>query len=125
MPLPPPLTFEDGQRKLYGILMAIAGVCFGLASLAAACVIIWGDWPISLANTRLLLIGGGFGLAITGSIAVTMALAVGGPVGRFKVSATKDGASLEAESDVSASRPQVIAPAAKPVDNPVISPKPY
>jgi hypothetical protein len=31
-------------------------------------------------------------------LSVIVALAVGGPVGRFKVSATKDGAAVEADS---------------------------
>jgi hypothetical protein len=97
--LPPPETFNDGQRQVYGILMSIAGVCFGLAGLAIGCVIVWGDWPAELARLRLLLIGGALGGAIMGSIAVTIALAVGGPVGKFKVSASKEGGSLEAEGD--------------------------
>ena len=94
--LPPPITFEDGQRKIYGILMSLAGVCFGLASIAAASVIIWGDWPPDLAKLRLYLVGGALLLAGTGSIAVTVALAVGGPVGRFKVDVSKAGLGVEA-----------------------------
>ena len=98
-PLPPPETFNDGQRKLYGLLMSIAGVCFGIAALAAAAVIIWGTWPESLAKIRLYLVGGAMFLASIGSIAVTIALAVGGPVGRFKVGGRKDGFDIEAEGD--------------------------
>lgn len=98
MTLPPPQTFEDGQRKLYGILMAVAGICYGLAALAAAGAILWGNWPQDLDRLRLTLIGGALGGAILGSMAVTIALAVGGPVGRFKVSASKDGATIEAEN---------------------------
>lgn len=96
MTLPPPTTFAEGQRKLFGALMAIAGVCFGLAGIAVGAIIVWGDWPAELARLRLLLVGGALGGAILGSIAVTIALAVGGPVGRFKVAATKEGASVEA-----------------------------
>jgi hypothetical protein len=94
--LPPPVTFEDGQRKLYGILMSRAGVGFGLASLAAASVIIWGDWPAGLAELRLYFVGGALLLAGAGSIAVTVALAVGGPVGRFKVDVSKTGVAIDA-----------------------------
>jgi hypothetical protein len=36
---------------------------------------------------------------VLGSIAVTIAMAVGGPVGRFSVRAGKDGAELSAEGD--------------------------
>jgi hypothetical protein len=94
--LPPPVTFEDGQRKLYGALMSMAGVCFGTASIAAAAVIIWGDWPANLAELRLYFVGGALLLAGVGSIAVTVALAVGGPVGRFKVEVSKTGATIDA-----------------------------
>lgn len=80
--------------------MAVAGVCFGLASIAAASVIIWGDWPESLAKIRLYIVGGALFLAGIGSISVTIALAVGGPVGRFKVDGSKEGFSVEAEGDV-------------------------
>ena len=100
MRLPPPVTFNDGQRKLYGILMSIAGVCFGLAAIAACAVIIWGTWPEGLAKLRLYLVGGAMLLASLGSIAVTIALAVGGPVGRFKVAGKKDSFEIEAEGDV-------------------------
>lgn len=107
MTLPPPQTFEDGQRKLYGALMACAGVAYGLAALCGGAIVVWGDWPADLARLRLLIVAGALGGAIVGSIAVTLALAVGGPVGRFKVAATKDGATIEAESDASANRPTV------------------
>jgi hypothetical protein len=97
MTLPPPSTFEQGQRKLYGILMSVAGVCYGLAALAAVAAILWGAWPAALAQIRLYLVGGALGGAIVGSITVTIALAVGGPVGRFTVKAGKDGAEFGAE----------------------------
>jgi hypothetical protein len=95
--LPPPITFEDGQRKVYGILMAVAGVAYGIAALGGVALVMWGHWPADLARLRLLIVGGALLGAIIGSIAVTLALAVGGPVGRFKVKASKDGAELSAE----------------------------
>lgn len=97
--LPPPTNFVEGQRKLYGILMSIAGVCFGIAAIAAACVVIWGAWPAHLAKLRLYIIGGALMMACGGSIAVTIALAVGGPVGRFKTKITRMGVETEAEGD--------------------------
>lgn len=98
-PLPPPTTFAEGQRKLFGLLMVIAGLAYGVAAIAAGCVIIWGNWPAELARLRLLLIGGALGGSIVGTMCVTIAMAVGGPVGRFKASASKEGASFEAEAD--------------------------
>jgi len=64
--LPPPTNFAEGQRLIYGWLMAAAGVCFSLAAIAAAIVIIWGDWPQELARLRLILVGIGFGGAMIG-----------------------------------------------------------
>ena len=99
MTLPDPQSFEQGQRKLYGILMSIAGVAYGLAAIAGTAAVVWGDWPAELARLRLLVVGGALGGAILGSIAVTIALAVGGPVGRFSVKASKEGAEVSAEGD--------------------------
>lgn len=93
----PPSTFAESERRLYGRLMALSGVSYGLAAIAGASVIIWGAWPAGLAHLRLLLIGGALGGAIVGSISVTIALAVGGPVGRFHVNASKDGVGIEAD----------------------------
>jgi hypothetical protein len=97
--LPPPVTFNDGERKKYGALMAVAGVCYGLAAITAACVVIWGTWPESLAKLRLYFVGGAMLMASAGSILVTIALAVGGPVGRVKTRVSKDGLEAEAEGD--------------------------
>ena len=96
-PLPPPVSFNDGQRLRYGVLMAWAGVCYGLAALAAAGIIVFGDWPASLARLRLYLVGAGMTLATIGSILVTIALAVGGPVGRVKARGDRQGFEIEAE----------------------------
>ena len=95
--LPPPTNFVEGQRKLYGILMSIAGVCFGLAAIAAACVVIWGDWPVYLAKLRLYIVGAALLMASAGSICVTIALAVGGPVGRLSSKITRQGVEVSAE----------------------------
>jgi hypothetical protein len=97
--LPPPQTFNDGERKKYGILMSVAGICYGLAAIAAASVIVFGEWPEGLARIRLYLVGAGMALASVGSILVTIALAVGGPVGRVKARGDRQGFEIEAEGD--------------------------
>jgi hypothetical protein len=98
MHLPPPRDFPEGQRQFFGILMALAGVCFGIAAMAAACVIIWGAWPEGLAKLRLYFVGGAMLFASAGSIVVTVALAVGGPVGRLKTKVTREGVETEADA---------------------------
>lgn len=97
MSLPPPITFEDGQRKLYGLLMAAAGIAYSIAVLCGVGLVVWGNWPPELAKLRLLILAGAIGGGTVGSIAVTLALAVGGPVGRFAVKAGKDGAEISAQ----------------------------
>lgn len=103
MSLPSPVTFEDGQRKLYGLLMAAAGVAYSIAVLCGVGLVVWGVWPPELAKLRLLILAGAIGGGTVGSIAVTLALAVGGPVGRFSVKAGKDGAEFSAEDRASPS----------------------
>jgi hypothetical protein len=95
----PPSTFAESERRYFGRWMVGAGVCYGIAAIAAASLIVWGNWPPELAKLRLIALWSAMGGAILGSIAVTIAMAVGGPVGRFSISASKDGATLEAEGD--------------------------
>jgi hypothetical protein len=60
-------------------------------------LLMWGGW--SAEHQRLILIIFGWALAgfITAMVAVIVGLLAGGPVGRFKVAASRDGASLEAD----------------------------
>ena len=95
----PPSTFNESERRFYGRWVIAAGVCYGIAAVAGAALIVWGDWPANLAKLRLIALWTAMAGATLGSVAVTIALAVGGPVGRFKVSASKDGAEIEAEGD--------------------------
>jgi len=97
MILPPPSTFAEGQRAVALWLMSAAGVFCGIG-FAGVILLLWlGGWTVASESQRIMaisLMGAGFPL---GMIAVVLALAVGGPVGRFKVSAGKEGASFEAE----------------------------
>lgn len=95
---PPPTTFAEGQRRIFGALMALSGVFYGFCAAALVYVLVFGPWTAGTEALRLKILAGGMAGFILGSISVTIALAVGGPVGRFKVSANKDGASVEADS---------------------------
>jgi hypothetical protein len=103
MTLPPPTTFAEGQRKLFGLLMAAAGVAYSIAVLCGVALVVWGSWPPELARLRLLILAGAIGGGTIGSIAVTLALAVGGPVGRFSVEADEHGAKFSVEDHASPS----------------------
>ena len=98
-PLPPPVSFAEGQRLIYGWLAAAAGMYCGLAAVAMVALLMWGRWSPAEEHTIVLILGGALGGFIACMAAVMIGLLVGGPVGRFKGSATRDGVSLEAEGD--------------------------
>ena len=94
----PPTTFEQEQRQLYGWLMSAAGVFCGIISVAMIALLIWGGWNPAHERLILIILGCSLGGFIVLMGAVIIALAVGGPVGKFTVKAGKDGAELGADS---------------------------
>ena len=96
-PLPRPQSFAEGQRYIYGLLAAAGMFCGACAAIMVA-LLMWGGWSPSEEHSIVTIFGwslGGFILAMT---VVILGLLTGGPVGRFKVAATRDGASLETEA---------------------------
>jgi hypothetical protein len=99
MQITSPKTFAEGQRLIYGWLAAAAGMFCGTCSVLLVCLLMWGDWSAAEAHTIVVTFGGalaGFILAMT---SVIIGLLVGGPVGRFRGSAGREGVSLEASGD--------------------------
>ena len=96
-PLPPPATFAEGQRFVYGLLAAAAGIFCGLMAIAMTALLMWGGWSAAEEHTIVIVFGWSLGGFILAMIAVIVGLLAGGPVGRFKVAAGRDGASLEAD----------------------------
>jgi hypothetical protein len=94
--LPPPGTFAEGQRYIYGLLASAAGMFCGAASGFMVALLMWGGWSGSEEHTIVTIFGWSLGGFITAMVAVIIGLLAGGPVGRFKVAASKDGASIEA-----------------------------
>ena len=94
---PPPESFAEGQRLIYGWLAAAAGIFCGACAVAMVCLLMWGRWSKSEEHTIVLIFGFALGGFIIAMSAVIIGLLVGGPVGRFKGSASRDGVSLEAE----------------------------
>ena len=97
MNLPAPLTFAEGQRLIYGWLAAAAGMFCGAAAVLMVCLLMWGGWSGAEEHTIVIILGCALGGFIATMSAVIIGLLVGGPVGRFKGSAGRDGVSLEAE----------------------------
>lgn len=95
MKLPPPTTFAEGQRALALWFMSAAGVFAGILICAILAVLVWGGWPPYLYRLIIYVIAGGMAGFIISMVSVILALAVGGPVGRFRVSANRSGADFD------------------------------
>ena len=95
-PLPPPGTFAEGQRLVYGLLAAAAGMFCGLAAVAMIALLMWGGWSAREEHSIVIIFGWSLGGFIAAMVAVIVGLLAGGPVGRFKLSAGREGASVEA-----------------------------
>ena len=96
--LPPALTFAEGQRLVYGLLAAAGGIFCGAGAIAMVALLMWGGWSRHEEHSIVTIFGWALGGFIAAMIAVIVGLLAGGPVGRFKVAATRDGASFEADA---------------------------
>jgi hypothetical protein len=94
--LPPPGTFAEGQRLIYGLLAAAAGMFCGACAIAMVALLMWGGWSAAEQHTIVVIFGWSLGGFIGAMVAVIVGLLAGGPVGRFKISAGRDGATFEA-----------------------------
>lgn len=97
--LPPPTSFAEGQRLIYGWLAAAAGMFCGACAVALIVLLMWGGWSAREEHTIVVIFGCALGGFIACMAAVMIGLLVGGPVGRFKGSAGREGVSLEANAD--------------------------
>lgn len=111
--LPPPTTFAEGQRQLFGILVALAGMFCGGVSLAMIAILMWGNWPASEYHTIVGIFGWALGGFVGAMTIVIIGLLVGGPVGRFKGGVSKTGLDFEASSSDSPIAPSTVAAAAQ------------
>jgi hypothetical protein len=96
-PLPRPTTFAEGQRLIYGLLAAAAGMFCGACSVGMIALLMWGGWSAAEEHSIVTIFGWSLGGFIAAMVAVIVGLLAGGPVGRFKLAASRDGASVEAD----------------------------
>jgi hypothetical protein len=96
--LPPPGTFAEGQRYIYGLLAATAGMFCGACAIGMIALLMWGGWSAAEEHSIVAIFGWSLGGFIVAMIVVIVGLLAGGPVGRFKVAAGRDGAIVETES---------------------------
>ena len=97
-PLPAPGTFAEGQRYIYGLLASAAGMFCGAAAGLMVALLMWGGWSGREEHTIVSIFGWSLGGFIAAMIVVIIGLLAGGPVGRVKLTATRDGAVIEADS---------------------------
>ena len=95
--LPSPATFAEGQRYVYGLLAAAAGIFCGACAVAMVALLMWGGWSAAEEHSIVAIFGWSLGGFIAAMVAVIVGLLAGGPVGRVSVVASRDGASLEAD----------------------------
>jgi hypothetical protein len=93
---PAPQSFAEGQRYIYGLLASAAGMSCGAASGFIVALLMWGGWGAAEEHTIVGIFGWALGGFIVAMIVVIIGLLAGGPVGRVKFSATRDGAAIEA-----------------------------
>jgi hypothetical protein len=96
-PIPPPQSFAEGQRYVYGLLASAAGMFCGAASGFMVALLMWGGWSAAEEHSIVRIFGWALGGFIAAMIVVIIGLLAGGPVGRVKFSATRDGAAIEAD----------------------------
>ena len=96
--LPPPGTFAEGQRYIYGLLASAAGMFCGACAVGMIALLMWGGWSRAEEHSIVTIFGFSLGGFIAAMVVVIVGLLAGGPVGRFRVKATRDGALFEADS---------------------------
>ena len=69
----------------------------GAAAGFMVALLMWGGWSQAEQHTIVTIFGWSLGGFIGAMIVVIVGLLAGGPVGRFKVSASREGASVEAD----------------------------
>jgi Na+/proline symporter len=98
-PLPPPQSFAEGQRYIYGLLASAAGMFCGAAAGFMVALLMWGGWSPAEEHRIVTIFGWSLGGFIAAMVVVIVGLLAGGPVGRFKVEATRNGAIIEASGE--------------------------
>lgn len=97
--LPPPTTFAEGQRLIYGWLVAGAGIFCGGVACALIAILVWGKWPETFFGQIITILGCALFAFIAAMCVVIIGLLVGGPVGRFKAGAAVGDKNINVEAD--------------------------
>lgn len=114
--LPKPQTFEQGERLKFGLMMVGGGMFCGFGAIALTVMFAWMAFKFPTHQLPILyILAGSLAGAIVGMLIVLISMAVGGPVGKLKASASREGVSLEAAGDGEPSEPTVTVTTAQEV----------
>lgn len=95
-----PGGFTEGQRMIFGCLVAFAGIAHFVFAAVMVWIFVWGaEWGDETRQQRLEILGWGFLFLLAIDAMVVLSLSLGGPVGRLKGKAGKDGFDFEASGD--------------------------
>lgn len=104
--LPKPTTFEQGERLKFGLMMVGGGIFCGLGAVALTIMFAWMAFKLPAHQLPIIyILAGSLVGAIVGMMVVLISMAVGGPVGKLKASASREGVSFEASDDDSSRSP--------------------
>jgi hypothetical protein len=68
----------------------------GACAIAMVALLMWGGWSPQEEHSIVVIFGWSLGGFIAAMVAVIVGLLAGGPVGRFRLAAGRDGAMIEA-----------------------------
>mgnify|MGYP006139602101 CR=1 FL=1 len=94
-----PSAVKHSSNNACGWLACAAGMFCGAMAVAMIALLMWGGWSAAQEHSIVVIFGFTLGGFVAAMAAVMIGLLVGGPVGRFRGSAGRDGVSLEAECD--------------------------
>lgn len=96
---PPAETFAEGQQALMVKLLARCGIGATLIVLTGAAILIWGGWSDAHERLVIYVLAGVIGLYGLTNLLIVLSFAVGGPVGRIELEATRNGVKAGASKE--------------------------
>lgn len=88
---PAATTFAQGQQALMVKLLARCGIVATALVIALVGILIWGGWEARHQRLVIYIMAGVVGLYGLTNLAIVLSFAVGGPVGRIDLEATRNG----------------------------------
>jgi hypothetical protein len=108
---PEATTFAEGQQALMLKLLARCGIVCTLLVVSLCAILIWGGWNATHQRLIIYVLAGVIAFYALTNLAIVLSFAVGGPVGRIDLEATRNGIKAGASKESS----NAFVPTADPV----------